>query len=126
METKRNVGLVKTAIEQYIFESINFDDESLDTLSSDWKLAKIYHGFKMEKLPKRHDLKRPTNEQEIFIDWLQGLPTNFGIEFRTFEQTELLDEWNLPYSDNRFDITDTFYHNVTKVFYDLLDQYNIN
>ena len=121
---KRTVN--KQAIENYIIDGIKFDDPSLNELPTDWKLAKIYRDFKTQMLSKRHDLKRPTNEQEIFIDWLQGIPTGFDIEFRTFEQTELLDEWNLLHSDNRFDVTDTFYQNVTKVFYDLLDQYDID
>lgn len=116
----------KKAIESYIHESINFDDASLNELSFDWKLAKVYHDFKMQMLPKRHDLKRPINEKKLFVDWLQGLPTGLDVEFRTFEQRELLEEWSLPHSDDASDVFDTFYQNVTKVFYDMLERYNIN
>lgn len=123
----KNEDVNTEAIEQYIMDSIKFDDPSLDRLSFDWKLAKVYHDFKMQMLPKRHDLKRPTFEREIFIDWLQGLPTGFDIEFRTFEQLELMEEWNLPHNPDRSVIaSNIFYHNVTKVFYDLLERYNIN
>lgn len=117
----------KKAIEKYIMDCINFDDVSLNTLSDDWKLAKVYHDFKMQMLPKRHDLKRPINEKKLFIDWLQGLPTDFDIEFRMFEQVELLQKWDVTYNPDRTDeLYNTFYNIVTKVFYDLLKQYNIN
>lgn len=126
MKTKRNGEFNKMAIEQYIVECIKFDDVSLDEQPIDWKLAKVYQDFKVQMLPKRYDLKRPINEKKLFMDWLQGIPTDLDVEFRTFEQRELLEDWNIEYYYDENYVSDTFYQIVTKVFYELLDRYNID
>lgn len=115
----------KLEVQQYIINSIEFmKDEQANEQETAWKLQAIYHQFKMEKLKgehgyKRFDLSRPANEKRIFSEWLQGLPTNINIEFRSFEQAELLESWEIEIDDNT-DIFKVFYKIVTDEFYDMI------
>lgn len=114
----------KSEVQQYIINSIEFvDDEQANEQETAWQLASIYHQFKMEKLKgdyryKRVDLLRPINEKRIFSEWLQGLPTNINIEFRSFEQADLLESWGIEINDNT-DIFEVFYKVVTDEFYEM-------
>lgn len=114
----------KSEVQEYIINSIEFmEDEQANKLSIEWKLQAIYHQFKMEKLKgehgyKRFDLSRPINEKRIFSEWLQGLPTNINIEFRGFEQADLLESWGIEINDDT-DIFKVFYKIVTDEFYDM-------
>lgn len=114
--------------ENYIYESIEFDEKELNEQSHAFKVSAIYHQFKMEKLKgdlrySRTDLLRPINEKSIFAEWLQGLPTNINIEFRTFEQAELLESWGW-HTDDIDDIGELFYSQVTDTFYAMLEDIN--
>ena len=112
----------------YIAEAIEFIDDPTDNNETfDWQIAKIYHTFKRQMLHKRHDLRRPVNERKIFIDWMQGLPSDFHIEFRTFEHIELLESWypGIDWALDR-DPSDIFYKTVANTFYDLLLIYDID
>lgn len=114
----------KTEVQEYIINSIEFtEDEQANEQETAWQLQAIYHQFKMEKLKgehgyKRFDLSRPTNEKRIFAEWLQGLPTNINIEFRSFEQADLLESWGIEIDDDT-DIFEVFYKVVTDEFYDM-------
>lgn len=114
----------KLEVQQYIINSIEFvDDEQANEQETAWQLQSIYHQFKMEKLKgdyryKRFDLLRPVNEKRIFAEWLQGLPTNINIEFRSFEQADLLESWGIEIDDDT-DIFEVFYKVVTDEFYDM-------
>lgn len=114
----------KSEVQEYIINSIEFvDDEQANEQEMAWKLQSIYHQFKMEKLKgdyrhKRFDLSRPLNEKCIFSEWLQGLPTNINIEFRSFEQADLLESWGIEIDDDT-DIFEVFYEVVTDEFYEM-------
>ena len=114
----------KSEVQKYIIDSIEFtEDEQANEQETAWKLQAIYHQFKMEKLKGEHgyrtDLSRPTNEKRIFAEWLQGLPTNIYIEFRSFEQADLLENWEIEIDDYD-DIFTVFYKVVTDEFYDMI------
>src|SRR5699024_9331396 len=118
----------KPEVQQYIINSIEFvDDEQANKQDTTWKLQADYHQFKMEKLKgehgyKRTDLSRPIKEKPIFSEWLQGLPTNINIDFRSFEQADLLESWGIGIDDD-YDDTDifkVFYKVVTDEFYDMI------
>lgn len=114
----------KSEVQEYIINSIEFtEDEQANEQETAWQLQAIYHQFKMEKLKgehghKRFDLSRPLNEKRIFAEWLKGLPTNINIEFRSFEQADLLESWGIEINDNT-DIFEVFYRVVTDEFYDM-------
>lgn len=114
----------KLEVQEYIINSIEFtEDEQANEQETAWQLQAIYHQFKIEKLKgehgyKRTDLSRPLNEKRIFSEWLQGLPTNINIEFRGFEQADLLESWGIEINDNT-DIFTVFYKVVTDEFYDM-------
>ena len=124
----------REAVRTYIFESIEFEDDTTNNdQSQDWQLAAIYHQFKMEQLKghlgyKRFDMSRPVNEREEFIKWISGLPTNVNIEFRDYEQCEVMREWfeaaGMEFDESRFDFK-YFYRIVAREFYALLEKYNI-
>lgn len=115
----------KSEVQKYIINSIEFtEDEQANEQETAWKLQAIYHQFKMEKLKgehgyKRFDLSRPINEKRIFAEWLQGLPTNISIEFRSFEQADLLESWGIEIDDDT-DIFKVFYKIVTNEFYNMI------
>lgn len=124
----------REVVRAYIFESIEFEnDQTNNDESKDWQLAAIYHQFKMEQLKehlgyKRFDMSRPVNEREEFIKWISGLPSNINIEFRDYEQCEVMREWfetaGMEFDESRFDFKH-FYSLVAREFYALLDKYNI-
>lgn len=124
----------REAVRAYIFESIEFEDNPTNNdESKDWQLAAIYHQFKIEKIRgdlryNRTDLIRPINERDIFIEWISGLPTNVNIEFREYEQCEIMRGWfeaaGMEFDESRFDFK-YFYSLIAREFYALLDKYNI-
>lgn len=124
----------KEAVRAYIIDCIEFeDDETKNEEATDWKVAAIYHQFKREKLKgdlryNRTDMLRPINEREIFKEWVSGLPTNINIEFRGYEQSELMAEWfkeaGMVYDADRFN-SDIFYSLVAREFYRLVEKYDL-
>lgn len=97
---RTNTKEVKAKIQAYIIECISTDGfpvkddslaASLELICSEFKAAACY----------KHNILRLGSFQDIFIDWLQGLPSCLNIEYWTDEIIKLMESFGLPLPQNK-------------------------
>jgi len=99
---KTNNKIVKDAIQKYIINCIDIEEQGLpENITLAGQLEFICSEFK-RVAGYEYNLRRLPNIQERFIDWLSGLPSYFNIEYRNYEiVSELMPSFNLPLPANK-------------------------
>ena len=130
---KSNSKQFKTKVQTYILDCIEVEGASDPTIQE--KLQYVADCFEIEKYkPFKEQYKNlwyiSVNKQALFIDWLQGLPSSFNIEFSSYDIRNILKEWYEESEEqaDKYDNTqtDNMFRNIIYMnFVDLCKQNNI-
>lgn len=74
----------KKAFEQYLIECINSEVYEVIAITNKQKLNFLMDTFKKEYVYPEN-VKRYGSEQNIFAEWIKGLPSSFGIDFANYQ-----------------------------------------
>ena len=126
---RTNSKQVKTAIQQYIIDSIDTSNdihsgatlkEQLEFICSEFKRVACYHY-------NWHHFKNST--QAMFIDWFKGMPSYFNISVYHNEiLEEIMPSFGLPLPSNKTEeqVIELFYALIYINFLDLCKKNNVN
>lgn len=95
---RSNSKQVRAAARAYLIDcimSVNAADLEIKTDDLKTRLQYIVSDFR-RVTNNPYDLHRLPNDQDRFIDWLQGLPNCIPIDFENFMIIEVLTSWGLP------------------------------
>jgi len=95
---------VKQKIQSYIIDCISTDGFPVPDNSLKSGLQLVCEEFNSAAC-YRHNLLRLKTYQEVFIDWLQGLPSCLSVEYYDNEIIKLMEYFGLPLPENK-DIQD--------------------
>jgi hypothetical protein len=112
---RTNSKQVKEAVQAYILQAIDFDSSGYGIENT---LANALKTYKSEA----GGLERGQTYQDHFINYLQGLPSWFNIEFTYFDIINRLTSWGLPQPANKSeqDSARLFYWLIFREFNNLL------
>jgi len=124
---KTNCKLVKTLIQSYILDCI--DTSEYPEVKTDIKnqLSFIVDEFYRVAMYDNNIRRLKGNYQELFIDWLSGLPSYFNIEYRNYQILELMSSFNLPLPANKekYEGVKLFYYLIYREFLTLLKKHDL-
>jgi hypothetical protein len=112
---RTNSKQVKEAVQAYILQAIDFDSAGYGIENT---LANALKTYKSEA----GELERGQTYQDHFIDFMQGLPSWFNIEFTYFDIINRLTSWGLPKPANKNEQESArlFYYLIFREFTNLL------
>jgi len=122
---RTNSKQVKQAIQEYIIgcidtEPYDFDPEILNLKA---KLELVTATYREEKHRDKGNL------QDLFIEWLQGLPSILNIDFEYYKILELMEnEWGLKKPENKTlsDSSELFYKLIYREFLTLCKNHKVD
>jgi hypothetical protein len=124
---KTNCKEVKTVIQKYVIDCIDTSD--YPEIKTDLKnqLSFIVDEFHRVAMYSNNIHRFKGNYQQLFIDWLSGLPSYFNVEYRNYEILELMSSFGLPLPANKEESQgiDLFYYLVYREFLTLLKKNNL-
>jgi hypothetical protein len=82
----------QTKIRKYLLDCIDLSgyDDYKSAVTDNERLRAVYNIFLSEY---SHGIKLYGNEQKAFVNWLQGLPSCFNIDFENHRIIEIGIEW---------------------------------
>ena len=124
---RTNSKQVKTAIQQYIIDSLDNSGylDCKDDLQS--KLILVCEEFKSAAV-FANNIKKCGTWQAVFIDWLNGLPSALSIEYYTKEILDLMTSFGLPLPSNKTEEegVNLFHALIYTNFLDLCKKHKVN
>lgn len=93
---KTNSKEFQEILKQYFIDCMQFDTEIEDNMSIKDKFNRIYDIYELEmkkNFPRWS--KYYGGELGCFVNWLQGLPTCFNIDYENHVIDELLKKWEI-------------------------------
>lgn len=126
---RTNSKQVKTAIQEYILNSIDTESEGELPVNSSItdQLTFICQEFKRVAGHKGNIAFHKTY-QKCFIDWFQGMPSYFNIEIYNDEILKLMSSFGLPLPSNKdeSDGVELFNNLIFINFIDLCKKYKVD
>lgn len=115
---------VKSAVRNYIFEIIDetyFGIEERELYTNEEYLILTAEEFKRVS-NHINNLRRYPNTEDRFKDYLNGMPSNFGVECYYHEMIKILESWGLPQPENKTDqdSADLYFKLITREFFQML------
>jgi len=100
---------VKTKIQNYILDCINTDGFDVDVKTEEEKINFLIDEYRRDYVFKDNLLRYKTY-QNLFIEWIMGLPSCFNVHYTNFEILELVKEWNgyVPPDNKVYDTIENF------------------
>jgi len=117
MGTQKRLNEVYGALKRYIFDCIDGEAYDVKTDTRQAKLQFVMDTFKKEYVFEAN-LKRYGNIQNVFTEYLAGLPSCINIDFENYKIIELGYEFGLmnkSYRLNKETIEDRFLNNWFKL-----------
>ena len=86
----------KGTVYPYLLNAIDFSDYDANPETEQEKLQELFNEFNRVAVYK-FNLQKFGNYQDMFADWLQGLPGMFNIPFSNYDILQLAEKWrSLP------------------------------
>lgn len=85
---------IRTKVEAYILDCITPEGYGVVCNSDKEKLNFLYSTF-INEYGYPQNFKRYGNEQNVFVEWLKGLPSVFRVHFTNYDILEQLREWGI-------------------------------
>lgn len=108
----------KTFFENIIINNIDFEGYNITLNGHFDKVHKVYEIFKKEFV---HDNNKHLNENKLFAEWLQGLPSVLTVPFYNFEilQNGLLNGFDLSTEEKEYKFLSEYWINLSNAFFNL-------
>jgi len=94
---KTNTTFVRAQVRGYILESIDSDEYEVVTTTEKEKIKFLIDTFKKEYLYPEN-LRYYKTTENVFINWLLGLPSCFNIEFTNYDIIQRCKVWGVDVS----------------------------
>jgi hypothetical protein len=91
----------RAEIQEYILECINSEDHGIVMRTTKEKLEFLRDRFISEY---SHNVKHYGGWQNTFVNWMQGLPSVFNVDFENYHILELMKRWH---RDNKTKATES-------------------
>ena len=118
---------VTQPIRNYILNHINPTDYNVEAETDKEKLDFLVSTYRAE-YPAKYHLKHSGSYQQMFIDYMQGLPTCFNVDFRYYEIVNVMESWGLPQPEDKDDYESAmlFYRLIYREVNALLRKHNLD
>jgi len=104
---------ITAPIRNYILNHINPTDYNVEAETDKEKLEFLVSTY-IAEYPAKYHLKHSGSYQKMFIDYIQGLPTCFNVDFRYYEIVNVMESWGLPQPEDKTG------HESAELFYRLI------